>query len=188
MSRNAKAFGLIILILVAVPAIVGFGIDDVRLPHNHQGYAPVQPIAFSHRLHAGVLEMNCQYCHQGADESRHATIPSAQTCMNCHSKVDGTTVDGQTNINILRQYYNTNTPIRWIKVHRLPDHAYFNHSAHVEGQKIACQECHGKVEEMAVLSMERKFNMGFCINCHRQKNAEPGSDLHAPLDCSGCHR
>lgn len=135
----------------------------------HQGYAPTQPIAFSHKLHAGEFQIDCNYCHTGVRESKNANIPSVNICMNCHSsilKVTGAT-ELSTEIQKLYDAKLNNTPIEWVRVHNLPDLAYFNHAQHVEVGGIECQTCHGPIEEMEVVRQEANLTMGWCINCHR---------------------
>jgi cytochrome c551/c552 len=145
-------------------------------------YRPEQPIAFNHTLHAGKdnLAINCQYCHSSAEKSKHAGIPSANVCMNCHKAVDAGTTTGTTEIaKIYRavgwdpagQVYTGNVePIRWVKVHNLPDHAYFSHAQHVAVGKLECQECHGPVDtEMTVAEQWAPLTMGWCIQCHNDR-------------------
>lgn len=145
-----------------------------------QGYQPTQPIAFSHELHAGQYEIDCQYCHTGVRKSKSANIPSPNICMNCHSQIKN--VGGEEGISeeIQKIYaaidydpetqtYGTNTkPIEWVRIHNLPDLAYFNHSQHVSVGEIECQTCHGPIEEMEVVYQYSNLTMGWCINCHRE--------------------
>lgn len=169
---------------IAVPAMMGS--SDVRLPNNNQGHQPPQPIAFSHRTHAGQLGMQCQYCHVSADEGRHATVPSTSTCMNCHTVVPGRTESAKAEIAKLAEYHATNTPIPWRRVHNMPDFVWFNHSAHTTAD-IACETCHGDIKGMTVARQESDLSMGWCVNCHRDENAK-GRVRKAPLDCAACHR
>ena len=177
-----------------------------RLPGNHQGYEPVQPIAYSHRLHAGELQIQCQYCHFGADKSRHAGIPPASVCMNCHKF--GTAPLGAIRAEDdlaqrekraprpvvwaeLRKLYdavNTGTPIAWTRIHSLPDFVYFDHRAHVNAG-VGCQQCHGPVESMERVRQVSDLTMGWCVNCHRDvnRNGLAGKRLEASTDCSTCH-
>jgi len=206
---------------------------------RQQGYQPDQPIAFSHEIHAGINKIDCQYCHDGARRSKHAVIPAANTCMNCHKAIEkgsnyGTAeltkifasigydpstdkyienyeslaeddikaiytkwigneylkdmslgsldtegeelVETQWN-GIVSSLTNENKPqiqgpIEWIRIHNLPDHAYFNHSQHVAVGKVACQECHGEVEAMDVVQQYAPLSMGWCINCHRETEVQ----------------
>jgi mono/diheme cytochrome c family protein len=149
---------------------------------RQQGYAPTQPIKFSHKIHAGANKIDCQYCHDGARRSKHASIPGASTCMNCHKAINkgpkyGTEEIGKiyasAGYNVDKQVYDkASKPIEWIRIHNLPDHAYFNHSQHVVAGKVACQECHGKVQEMEVVQQHAPLSMGWCINCHRNKEVQ----------------
>jgi hypothetical protein len=169
---------------LAVPAMVGPA--GVRLPNNHQGHHPPQPIGFSHRTHAGQLGMQCQYCHVSAEDGKHATIPSTSTCMNCHTLVKGRTDAAKSEIARLTEYHTTDTPVPWRRVHNLPDYVHFDHSAHTI-KDIACETCHGQVRDMGTAWQFSDLSMGWCVNCHRSENAK--SNLtRAPLDCAACHR
>lgn len=152
---------------------------------TQQGYEPAQPIAFSHALHAGELKMNCQYCHFGASQSRHAGVPPASVCMGCHTQVK----PGSPEIQKLTKAVAAGVPIEWVRVHRLPDFAWFSHQNHVAAE-VACQTCHGPVETMARVQQHETMTMGFCLDCHRKTLAEPqpGKKLAPPTDCSACHR
>ncbi len=137
------------------------------------GYQPTQPIAFSHKIHAGQYEIDCQYCHTGVRKSKSANIPSPNICMNCHTQVKSESEEIQKiyaaiDYDPSTQTYGTNTkPIEWVRVHNLPDLAYFNHSQHVAVAEIECQTCHGPIEEMEVVYQYSNLTMGWCINCHR---------------------
>ncbi len=177
-----------------------------RLPGNHQGYEPVQPIAYSHRLHAGELQIQCQYCHFGADKSRNAGIPPAGVCMNCHKFVTAPLGAIRAEDDLaqkekraprpvvspeLRKLYdavNTSTPIAWNRVHSLPDFVYFDHRPHVAAG-VSCQQCHGPVETMERVRQVASLNMGWCVNCHRDANRTgvAGRRVNASTNCSTCH-
>jgi Cytochrome c7 and related cytochrome c len=147
----------------------------------HQGYAPAQPIAFSHKLHAGDFRVPCLYCHFGARTSRHAGIPPANVCMNCHGLLQKQTTD----LELLKELIDQQRPVAWIKVHNLPDFVYFNHSQHVTAG-VECQTCHGHVERMTRVEQQAPLTMGWCIDCHRQRR----TNLTVPaanLDCGKCH-
>lgn len=131
------------------------------------GYAPEQPIAFSHQIHAGQYEIDCQYCHTGVAKGKNATIPSVNICMNCHNQIKSGTLTGESEIAKIVKAYNENKPIEWVRVHNLPDLAYFNHSQHVTVGGIACETCHGPIKEMAVVRQHSLLTMGWCIDCHR---------------------
>ncbi len=138
------------------------------------GYQPTQPIAFSHKIHAGQYEIDCQYCHTGVRKSRSANIPSPNICMNCHTQVKSESEEIQKiyaaiDYDPSTQTYGTNTkPIEWVRIHNLPDLAYFNHSQHVDVAELECQTCHGPIEEMEVVYQYSNLTMGWCINCHRE--------------------
>ena len=163
-----------------VEAAIGLG--------RQQGYQPVQPIFFSHRVHAGLNLISCLYCHGNAWESKHATVPSPNICMNCHMAIDdyhgekltredGSRVDPNEEIHKLysytgwdpqkNKYDRPGKPIEWIKIHNLPDLVYFNHAQHVRAGKVQCQTCHGPIQEMDEVKQFADLSMGWCINCHR---------------------
>ena len=142
----------------------------------NKGYQPEQPIAFSHELHVGQHKMQCQYCHNQAERSRHVNIPALSTCMNCHLTVKTDSPE----IKKLRDAYDNKQTIQWVKVHMLPDHVSFNHSAHL-ARGVSCQTCHGPIETMVQVYQFETLNMGWCVNCHRQPENK------ASLNCSTCH-
>src|SRR5215813_3304104 len=147
-------------ILLALALVVGgttFAVARIRHLGVQQGYAPVQPIAFSHRLHAGDHEIPCLYCHYGARQSRHAGIPSASVCMNCHALLEKQTLD----LERIREAALLDKPdVAWVKVHNLPDFVTFNHSQHVLSG-VACQRCHGAVEKMERVEQVAPLTMGW---------------------------
>ena len=166
--------------LISVIIIFKFAYDGLMGVGVTTNYAPAQPIAFSHKLHAGENGVDCNYCHTSARKSKHSGIPSANVCMNCHTYVnEGKTASGTKEIQKIydalgfdpgtRTYIEgyEQKPIEWIRIHNLPDHAYFNHSQHVVAGGLECQECHGPVEEMDVLYQYSELTMGWCIDCHR---------------------
>ena len=141
----------------------------------HSGYQPVQPIKYSHKLHAGAMKIECQYCHTGAFKSKHASIPSLNVCMNCHKSVKTESAEIQKIYNALgydpqtQKYDSTQAkPMQWVRVHNLPDLAYFNHSQHVTVGKIECQKCHGPVETMSEVYQYSPLTMKWCIQCHKR--------------------
>jgi hypothetical protein len=185
--------GVAFALLTAAPNLA-----TVHLPGNQIGYEPVQPIAFSHRLHSGELNVSCLYCHSGAERSRHAGIPAVSTCMNCHRFVSATrgavaaedqlaqqekraprrivSVEIQKlydalalNDKMQRDPARQPKPIAWTKIHNLPDFAYFNHAPHVNAG-VKCQACHGPVETMERVRQVGDLSMGWCVNCHRGVN------------------
>ena len=156
-----------------------------------QGYMPVQPIHYSHKIHSGDNQIDCQYCHSSARKSKHSGIPSLNVCMNCHENIaeyngeedleKGYTKDFYTNeIKKLykavgwdeqsRTYTGETEPVKWVRIHNLPDFVYFNHSQHVNVAGIDCKECHGPIEEMEIVYQHSSLTMGWCINCHRESD------------------
>jgi len=173
-NKSLVGFVLFLLILVGGYYTVNNAIELGR----QQGYAPTQPINFSHELHAGINKIDCQYCHDGARRSKAAVIPAVNTCMNCHKAVGGETETAQKEIGkiytaagwdpVAQKYTGETQPIEWVRIHNLPDHVYFNHSQHVVAGGVECQTCHGPVEEMAKVEQFSPLSMGWCVNCHRQ--------------------
>ncbi len=166
---------------------------------RQQNYTPEQPIFYSHKVHAGINQINCQYCHSSADQSRQAMIPSTNVCMNCHKQVseytgdplytiEGKEVNGTLEIQKLYEYAGWDPmkkeykrkangeidakEIEWVKIHNLPDHVYFNHAQHVAVGQVACQSCHGPIQEMDEVFQYSPLSMGWCINCHRTTNVQ----------------
>lgn len=157
-----------------------------RAERDGVGYAPEQPIPFSHSLHAGTMGIDCQYCHTGASKSRYAMVPPVTTCMNCHSVARKNKVD----IIRLTQYYNENKALPWKRIHKVPDYAYFNHSVHVN-KGMECQTCHGNVQEMDVVKQVNSWTMNNCITCHRNTPvilANIPGIKKGPENCFACHR
>ncbi len=126
------------------------------------GYQPIQPVPFSHAIHAGQLGVDCRYCHTGVEKSWFSNIPAASTCMNCHSQV----LKDDPRLALVRESAATGKPIEWIQIHKLPDFAYFNHSVHVN-RGISCVECHGRIDQMDEVYHAKPFGMAFCLDCHR---------------------
>jgi mono/diheme cytochrome c family protein len=200
---------LIIVTALVIALVAKTAIDGLYSVGLQQGYQPSQPIAFSHELHAGQYEIECQYCHTGVEIGKSANIPSANICMNCHTHIQN--VGGKEGISteIAKIYaaVDNNQPIEWVRVHNLPDLAYFNHSQHVAVGGIECQTCHGPIQEMEVVYQHSTLTMGWCIDCHRQTEiAAEGNEyydklmqLHAGskdalkvkdiggLECAKCH-
>ena len=170
-TKIFKSDAFIIVVTALVIALVAkTAIDGLYSVGVQQGYAPAQPIAFSHALHAGQYEIACQYCHTGVEIGKSANIPSANICMNCHTHIQN--VGGKEGISPeIQKIYNAvdnNQPIEWVRVHNLPDLAYFNHAQHVAVGGIECQTCHGPIQEMEVVGQHSSLTMGWCIACHRQ--------------------
>lgn len=158
-----------------------------------QNYQPEQPIYYSHKVHAGTNQISCLYCHGGAQDGKHANIPSLNVCMNCHMQIteyageklfreDGTEVNGTEEIKKIyehtgwdpgqKKYANAPKPIEWVKIHNLPDHVYFSHAQHVNAGRVACQTCHGNIQEMGEVKQFADLSMGWCINCHRETKVQ----------------
>lgn len=175
--RNNKFLVIIVVILLVVAGLKDT-FTSLMTIGVYEGYAPEQPIKFSHKIHAGDNKINCVYCHSAAEKSRNAGIPSANVCMNCHKAISKGTITGEAEIAKIykaldydpatQTYGNNPTPIKWIKVHNLPDLAYFNHSQHVIVGGVECQSCHGEVEKMDVIQQHAPLTMGWCIDCHRK--------------------
>ncbi|MGY6744750.1 MAG: c-type cytochrome [Cecembia sp.] len=200
---------LVIVTALVIALVAKTALDELYTVGIQQGYAPKQPIAFSHALHAGQYEIECQYCHTGVEIGKSANIPSANICMNCHMHIQN--VGGKDGISpeIAKIYaaVDNNQPIEWVRVHNLPDLSYFNHAQHVAVGGIECQTCHGPIEEMEVVYQHSSLTMGWCIDCHRQtdiradgneyydklvqlhsgsKNALKVKDIGG-LECAKCH-
>jgi NAD-dependent SIR2 family protein deacetylase len=175
----------VLLILLALAAAIIFLISKARQSGFREGYAPIQPVKFSHKIHAGDNKMQCLYCHFAADKGRHAGIPPTSLCLNCHTKVKATSPE----ILKVKEAVSSQKNIKWIRVHNLPDFAYFNHAQHVNVGKVSCQTCHDKVETMEVLKQAKPMNMGWCIECHRENKLAPPTDHKraAGGDCARCH-
>ncbi len=177
--KNKKFVFFWTLVMVAI--IGGWALNYAWNIGVHQGYQPEQPIKFSHQIHAGVNKIDCRYCHSGAYKSKNASIPSANVCMNCHKYVQATEkYNGEISPEIMKIYkaldYDPQTkkygdnqkPIQWIRIHNLPDLAYFNHSQHVKVAGVKCQKCHGPIETMKEVYQYAPLTMKWCINCHKQ--------------------
>jgi hypothetical protein len=199
---SAGFIGVVLFVLVSVGAKELFaGLWTIGV---QQGYAPTQPIKFSHKLHAGLYEIDCKFCHSGVEKGKSAVIPSANVCMNCHGELRR----GSEEIQKIYTAIEKNEPIQWVRVHNLPDLSYFNHSQHVKVGGIECQTCHGEIQEMEVVQQVSLLTMGWCINCHREWDVNSkGNDyydnltkLHnstskeplkvediGGLECSKCH-
>ena len=176
-SNNKKAVVLTTILLAVLVVkgawnlLIGIGVS--------QGYQPVQPIAFSHKIHAGENGIDCNYCHSSARHSKTAGIPSANVCMNCHTFIQEGPMTGTSEIQKIYDAIGFNPitgeyieeyeekPIKWVRVHNLPDLAYFNHSQHVNVGNIECQECHGPIEEMEEVYQHEELTMNWCVDCHR---------------------
>jgi hypothetical protein len=184
--------GFAVLMLVALLAVGGW--KTMWNVGVHTGYQPVQPIKFSHQLHAGVNKIECQYCHGGAFKSKNASIPSANVCMNCHNTITGSEhYDGETSPEIAkiyraldwnpetRTYGNNPKPIQWVRIHNLPDFAYFNHSQHVTVAGVECQTCHGPIETMEEVYQYSPLTMKWCVDCHKATDVKSDNKYYEDL-------
>jgi hypothetical protein len=173
------------------------------------GFTPQQPVPYSHRLHVGDLGLDCRYCHASVERSAVANVPPTQVCMNCHALVKRDSPI----LAPIRASLASGQPMQWVRVHNLPDYAFFNHSAHVRAG-VGCVECHGRVDKMDVVTQDQPLSMGWCLECHRdpaphlrptdqvtnmrwqapENQRQAGEQiiaakhLNPPVDCSGCHR
>ena len=179
------------LVGAALAAFVAVSSAEVRLPGDHSGYQPAQPIAYSHRVHAGENRMDCQFCHTAAEKGRHAGIPPLSTCMKCHEKIVNRPGSKELSPEIakLTKAFQEGRPVEWQRIHRLPAFAYFDHSRHINSG-VACQLCHGDIQAMDAVFQAKSLNMGECLTCHRdtnQKLVQSGKAAAAPTDCTACH-
>lgn len=208
-DKTLRLAGAVIgVAVVCVGGVVGY----LALPENIEtGYSPQQPVPYSHKLHAGNLGMDCYYCHNTVMKAGHAAVPSTETCMNCHTRVKADSAA----LAPIRASYATGEPVKWVKVHALPDYAYFNHSAHLSAG-VSCVSCHGRVDQMVEVTQVKPLNMGWCLECHRNPapNLRPtefvtkldweppagktateigleivkAKGINPPVNCGGCHR
>ncbi|MFL2996879.1 MAG: c-type cytochrome [Cytophagales bacterium] len=174
--RSNKFVGIASFIFIGV--FVKSCIDGLYTVGIQQNYQPTQPIAFSHKVHAGQYEIDCNYCHTGVNISKSANIPSVNICMNCHNAIN----TDKPEIQKILTAYEENRPIEWVRVHNLPDLAYFNHKQHVAVGGLDCATCHGPIEEMDVVYQYSELTMGWCINCHRETEVNAkGNDYYKKL-------
>ena len=201
---------IVALLLIKTAVVLGFTYYATP-KYTRVGYAPTQPVPFSHALHVGQLEMDCRHCHTFVDRSEHSNVPATDTCMSCHSMV-------RKNDPVLaqvRESYESGEAIPWVRIHKTPDYVYFNHAVHVN-RGISCVECHGRIDQMEVVHHAKSLSMRFCLDCHRnpeeyirppeevynlawerptdeESQAEFAGFVHdwkvnPPQSCSGCHR
>jgi hypothetical protein len=194
------------LLLVTVVAAVWYWFSPRYI---EVGYAPRQPVPFSHKLHAGNLGMDCRYCHNTVERSGHAAIPPTQTCMNCHHLV----LKDSPKLAPIRASHASGRPVKWVRVHMLPDYAYFDHSVHLAAG-VGCASCHARIDQMKIVHQAEPLSMSWCLECHRRpdphlrpvgqitnmkwdaikagydpnKDPERRRKLAPPIHCSGCHR
>lgn len=153
----AIVFGMTAPLYVALMVAYGFSPSTTDV-----GYQPTQPIPFSHEVHAGQLGMDCRYCHTSVEEAAHSLVPPTSTCMNCHAQIHLESPK----LEPLWESNETGMPIPWVRIHDLPDYAYFNHAAHVNAG-VSCVSCHGRIDTMEEVYQHEKLSMGWCLECHR---------------------
>jgi hypothetical protein len=201
----AAAAGSPPLLLVLVGGVWYYGSPE----YTDVGYRPHQPVPYSHALHVGELGLDCRYCHVSVETSPVATVPPTQTCMNCHHVVKR---DSE-KLTVVRESLASGRPIRWVRVHNLPDYAYFNHAVHVRAG-VGCKSCHGSIHQMEEVMQVEPLSMSWCLDCHRNpaphlrptdevtnmdwlpprdhaafaRQAIDSKGIVPPVDCSGCHR
>lgn len=199
------AVGMAVLALGA-PAFVWYYFSP---EYTDVGYRPIQPVPFSHALHAGQLELDCRYCHAQVERAAVASVPPTQVCMNCHSLV----MRDSPNLAVIRDSLSSGRPVEWVRVHKVPEYAYFDHSVHIKAG-VGCSSCHGDIRSMEVVTQQEPLSMGWCLECHREPDLhlrpydqitnttwKPARDqlafaaavkaergLAPPEDCSACHR
>jgi len=205
------------IILKVLGAVVALGAVGATAAYTYYtwptvidtGYQPAQPIAYSHKLHAGQMGIDCYYCHSTVYRANFAAVPAQTTCMKCHMQVK----KDSPRLALLRQAADTGQPIQWVQIHRLPDYVYFSHQAHLSAG-VSCVSCHGRIDQMIEVRQEKPLNMAWCLECHRNPEAnirpaelvtkldwvpdrdpaEIGREIIAqkhidpPTNCSGCHR
>ncbi|MBE7537239.1 MAG: cytochrome c3 family protein [Opitutaceae bacterium] len=211
-SANRLPLQIVIYLLVLGGIVTAATTYYATPKYTRVGYTPVQPVEFSHALHAGNLGIDCRYCHSNVDKSAHSNIPTSQTCMNCHSIIKASSPQ----LEPVRTSFASGDPVPWVNVHVMPNYVYFNHSVHVT-RGVSCVECHGRIDQMEVVRHEKPLSMGFCLDCHRapekvlrspelvtkldwvhpqgaQGQIEQGKkfvhdwNVQPPQSCSGCHR
>ncbi len=158
-----------------VGTVLVFGIWYYCTPkYTRVGYMPTQPVPFQHTIHVQQLGMDCRYCHSFVEVSEHSNVPTSQTCMNCHTAIKANSPKLQP----VRDSYAANKPVEWVRIHRVPDYAYFNHSAHVN-RGVSCVSCHGQINQMDVVWEDKPLGMAFCLECHRapENHLRPVSEV-----------
>jgi len=205
-----KQFTYMVAMLVVIGLVMSFKNSTFHIPGNQEDYEPEQPIAFSHQLHAGEMEINCQYCHFGAEDSKHAGIPPANVCMNCHEFVNNTfnesrladkenrkplasseiaKIYASMGLTMNGEKSNIKKPTEWVKVHNVPDFVFFSHKPHITAG-VDCAKCHGDVAAMTRVKQVKDLSMGWCLDCHRQDHEplqQSTETIKPSQDCSSCH-
>jgi len=210
-SVNKLPLQIIVFLFILAGVVTAATTYYATPKYTRVGYQPVQPVPYSHALHVGQLGLDCRYCHSNVDKSGVANLPTAQTCMNCHSQV-------KTDSPLLapvRASYASGDPVPWVRVHQNPDYVYFNHSVHVN-RGVSCFECHGQINQMDVVYHAKPLSMGFCLECHRNPEGRirpldqitnldwrpeqmadhdkwaakfiKDNKITPPQSCTGCHR
>ena len=171
LKKIKHTFVHLLLMIGAVVGIVNMLYVEAVAIDRMQGYEPLQPVKFSHVVHAEDNQIDCQYCHNTSEHSKSAGIPGPGLCINCHEVVMEGTHSGEFEINKITQALADSIPIQWIRVHQLPDHVFFSHQQHVKVGDLDCQSCHGVVEDMHVVEQHADLSMGWCLDCHRTRKA-----------------
>ena len=212
-TRRADRIVAAVLVGLSLTAlsVVGFTYYYAMPSYTRVGYAPTQPVAFSHKIHAGQLGMDCRYCHTHVEESPHSNVPTSQVCQSCHTQIKA----NSPLLAEVRQSWATGEAIEWERIHKVPEYVYFNHSIHVK-RGVSCVSCHGKINEMTVVHHDQPLSMGWCLECHRNpenhlrpvgevynldwvppagetqedigKQLADLAKINAPQHCGGCHR
>ena len=172
LKKIKNTFVHLLLMIGAVVGIINILYIGAVAIDRMQGYEPLQPVKFSHKVHAGDNQIDCQYCHNTTEQSKSAGIPGPGLCINCHEVVMEGTHSGEFEINKIKQALADSVTIKWIRVHQLPDHVFFSHQQHVKVAGLDCQSCHGPVEEMHVVEQHTDLSMGWCLDCHRTRKVD----------------
>ncbi len=200
----------VVIVVISAVGIVGLFWYYGSPKYIDVGYRPLQPVDYSHKIHAGELGMDCRYCHVAVEKSSVASVPPTQVCMNCHTMVAAESEK----LKLVRESWASGQPIEWVRIHKLPQYVYFNHSAHINAG-VGCESCHGNIASMDVVHQEKPLNMEWCLDCHRNPgpNLRPRDEItmmnwkpahnqqefakkiitekhiNAPVEsCTGCHR
>lgn len=211
-KRADVILGRVAVALLLTIVSVVTGVYYYAMPsYTRVGYAPAQPVAFSHKIHAGQLGMSCLYCHNHVEESPHSNVPTSQVCKSCHAQIKA----DSPLLAQVRDSWESGKSVPWERVHKVPDYVFFNHSVHVK-RGVGCVSCHGKINEMPVVRHDQPLSMGWCLECHRnpEKHLRPVGEvtnlnwapsngqnqeqigkqlldlykINAPKHCGGCHR
>ena len=210
-SVNKLPLQIIVFRFILVGVVTAATTYYTTPKYTRVGYQPVQPVPYSHALHVGQLGLDCRYCHSNVEKSGVANLPTAQTCMNCHSQVKA----DSPLLAPVRASYASGEPVPWVRIHQTPDYVYFNHSVHVN-RGVSCFECHGQINQMDVVYHAKPLSMGWCLECHRnpegrirpldqitnldwrpEQMAEhdkwaakfiKDNKITPPQSCTGCHR